>query len=489
MKKILYLVIFLPTFIFAQEAEEANMLFNWDDTDIPGSFAYDNAYNEIWGFVANNREFAVIGSTLGTHFVDVTDPANSVELTNAYVQGATSSPIVIHRDYHDYQCYLYAVADEGNNSTLQIIDISDMPYSNSVVYDSPAAIRTSHNIFIDSTNAILYACHVTFTSNNSTQYYRLAAFSLADPVNPTLIQGYSVIDGVSIPVIHDIHVRDNIAFLNGSYDGLLVVDFTDPTNPDLLTNLDTYPQQGYNHSGWLSDDGNYYFMADETHNLDIKVYDVSDLTDIQLVTTFDAESTEMGSIAHNLLVRGNYLYASYYYDGLQVYDISDPTMPRRVAYFDTYPGTNILSYEGAWGVYPFLPSGNILISDMQTGLYVFEKIDETITGQMDLLGTPTNCSVATTSVIDFEEGLVFASVYPQPFGSEFMLEMELEEQQEARITMTDISGKEVLDMGTRVLSAGIQTHRFNVPSAFANGLYMLRITGEKTHFVRKIVKQ
>lgn len=486
MKRILYIFLFLPTIFFAQEAEEANLLFNWDDPSIVGSAAYDNAYNEIWGFVANNREIAVIGSTAGTHFFDVTDPANSVELVDAFVPGGDTGPVIIHRDYHDYQCYLYAVADEGSTSTLQIIDISDMPYSNTVVYDSGVVLEEAHNIFIDTAQGILYACSAKSPLYG---YARLATYSLADPVNPVLIEDYAVIDGIFIPVIHDIYIRDNIAFMNGSYDGLLIADFSDPSAPDIITNLDTYPQQGYNHSGWLSEDGNYYFMADETHNLDIKVYDVSDLTDIQLITTFDAESTEDGSIAHNLLVRGNYLYTSYYYDGLQVFDISNPLLPRRVAYYDTYPGTNIFSYEGAWGVYPFLPSGNILISDMQTGLYVFEAVDESITGNMDPLGTFTNCAPMTTSTLNFEEGLVFASVYPQPFDREFILEMELDETQEADISITDISGKMIFNFGNQMLNEGFQSHRFTIPGNLASGMYFLRITGEKTHFVRKVIKQ
>jgi hypothetical protein len=39
-----------------------------------------------------------------------------------------------------------------------------------------------------------------------------------------------------------------------------------------------------------------------------------------------------------------------------------------VAFFDTYPPANLANYNGAWGVYPFLPSGTILISDIEGGL-------------------------------------------------------------------------------------------------------------------------
>ena len=64
------------------------------------------------------------------------------------------------------------------------------------------------------------------------------------------------------------------------------------------------------------------------------------------------------------------MYVSSYHDGLQVYDISDQENPTKVASFSTYLMDDHDSYRGAWGVYPFLPSGNILFSDMQYGLYV-----------------------------------------------------------------------------------------------------------------------
>ena len=98
------------------------------------SWTYDNTYNECWGLLVNNREFAVIGSTAGTHFFDITDPQNSLQV--AFVAGAYTGGGVIHRDYHDFSGYLYIVCDEGSSSTLQIVDITNLPNSVNTVYDS-----------------------------------------------------------------------------------------------------------------------------------------------------------------------------------------------------------------------------------------------------------------------------------------------------------------------------------------------------------------
>ncbi|MDF1697182.1 MAG: T9SS type A sorting domain-containing protein, partial [Saprospiraceae bacterium] len=115
------------------------------------------------------------------------------------------------------------------------------------------------------------------------------------------------------------------------------------------------------------------YMADENYESDIKILDLSELPDIMIPNTFNAEAVE-SSITHNQIIHGNKLYVSYYVDGLQVFDISDPVNPVREMYYDTSteaPGPG--RYRGAWGVYPFLSSGNILVSDMQNGLFVIDS--------------------------------------------------------------------------------------------------------------------
>ena len=166
--------------ISAFSQTNANLLFQWDDPSLIGSSMYDNTYNECWGFKINDHEIAVIGSTAGTHFFDVTDPQNSTEV--AFVAGAYTGAGVIHRDYHDYNGYLYAVCDEGNSSTLQIIDISNLPNSVTTVYDSDSLFQKAHNIFIDTNTAKLYACAVKHV--NPTSYTAMDIYSLSNPTLP-----------------------------------------------------------------------------------------------------------------------------------------------------------------------------------------------------------------------------------------------------------------------------------------------------------------
>ena len=156
---------------------DSQLLFHWNDSTIVGSQAYNNAYNEIWGININNSEIAIIGSTSGTHFFDVTNPQNSTEV--AFLSAGYTGTGVIHRDYHDFNGFLYIVCDEGSSSTLQIVDISNLPNSINTVYDSNSLFTKAHNIFIDTASAKMYAC----ASNNAMDVY-----SLHVPSSPALIE-------------------------------------------------------------------------------------------------------------------------------------------------------------------------------------------------------------------------------------------------------------------------------------------------------------
>lgn len=358
--------------IFAQaQVQQMDLLSTWSDSTLPGSDQYNNTYNEVWGFAINDHEYAVIGSTMGTHIFDVTDPVNIV--LREFIPGASQGGHIIHRDYHDYNGYLYAVSDEsggGTKSTLQIIDISGLPDNISVAYDDDDLIERSHNIFIDTLAAKMYALSA---KGGDSAFKAMKIYSLADPLNPVKIGQYGVIGGESFGHVHDAYVENDTAFMNCGNDGLFIVDFAgdDPILIDRFKNSD-YPEAGYNHSGWLTEDKEYYYFADETWGTAMKVMKVNDFQGMEIAGTFDAGNDNQYSIAHNQLVHNGFLYVSYYYDGLQVYDIADPANPVRKYEYATSTIEHRNNYEGSWGVYPFLPSGNIIVSDMQEGLFMLK---------------------------------------------------------------------------------------------------------------------
>jgi len=452
----LYLFLLLTLFITTNSLKSQNgleLLFQWSDESISDENWVGNTYNEIWGVAQNDHEFAIIGSTQGTHIFDITNPEDG--FLAAYIEGADDSPSIVHRDFHDYNGYLYAVADEGE-STLQIIDISQLPSNYNVVYDSDEYIKRAHNIFIDSQHAIMYVCGGRVLN----EWNKLALFSLEEPQNPIFLGTYD-----DVGYVHDIYVKDNIGYLNAGDNGLYIVDFSNFVNtngieePQITGSLTQYPDKGYNHSGWLDNTGNTYIFADENHGYEMKICDVSNPSEITVNTTF-LSNIDSESMAHNLIIKDNYVYVSHYHDGLWIWDISDPSNPVEVGNFDTYLPDDHDSYRGAWGVYPLLPSGNILISDMQSGLFV--------------LSPPQN----QNSNLHETENII--SIFPNPFIDEINMSF-LTPNKNIKINIYDLNGKLILNQNTIESN---NTFSFNL----VPGIYFAHIQIEDQIHIRKLIK-
>lgn len=439
---------------FGQDSLNVRALFNWQDPSLPASSTWSNTYNEIWGHEVNGREFAIIGSTNGTHIFDVTDPVNSYEA--AFIEGAATGTQVIHRHFDTFGDYLYMVCDEGP-STLQIADLSFLPDSAPLVYDSNELFSRAHNCFVDKTTAHLY---VVGNSNWA------AIYSLEDPTVPTLVVNcrYDIPWWDSIGYLHDIYVRNDTAYCNAETRGLFVVDFTDKQNPVMLGSMPVYPQQGYNHSGWLMDDAPYYAMADETHGMAVKLVDVSDLQNLQVASLMTSDIDQY-SIPHNVAFRDNLLYVSYYFDGMYVFDCSDPANPTLAGFYDTSTETHANNdYRGCWGVYTQLPSGRILASDMQTGLWVFDT--------SELLSTSTS--------EDLTGNQNRLTVFPNPSSDAVHVNLEFAGMP---YNIADLSGK-ILYRGT-IEENGLVASL----AAMGQGVYVLTVNSDngtlRTTVVRK----
>lgn len=450
MKYILVVGILLSFFRVSAQ-DELEVLGNWTDT-LVDSYSTWIHYNEVWGVAINDHEYAIVGSILGTHIVDITDPTKPEQAF--FVEGNFSDKGVVHRDYHDHKGYLYAVCDEGN-SNLQIIDMNFLPDSIAVVYDSDLLIQTSHNIFIDSTSELLYHC-------GGQNQGAVTIFDIRTPQEPVLIDSYKHFDGTLLSYAHDAFVRNDTAYLNCE-SAMVVVDFSDLDNPNTITVLDEseYPFNGYNHSGWLTDDGKTYVMADETNFKDIKVFDVGSLPDIDLHTTLNP-GNEGVHMPHNPIIKGKYLYVSYYTNGIQIWDIEDPTNPIKTHYFipENDPNT--------WGVYPFLPSGNIITSDFQNGLYIFSGIDGDV-------GVGVENEV---EVLDIE-------VFPNP-AADFITVNTTELQGETSFELYDIKGI-VVQTGT--IDSRANTKRIELSNELITGVYVLKVSSDKKQFQAQFVKK
>ncbi len=365
---IVIILFFFPFLCFAQSSDRMDLIGTWNSNSI--SCISNICYNEVWGYVDGvGKEYAILGSPEQLSFIDVSNPTNPV-LKQEFIGTGRS----IWRDMKSYQNFIYSVHDNNNTSDdegLWIFDMSALPNGNVIDLGFfETDFGRAHNIFIDEPNARLYI------AGSNTQGAGLIVYSLANPANPSLIANVSLATGMG-GYVHDLFVRDNIAYCNsgsGSDGGMFAINMTIPTMPQYLADVET---GGYNHSSWMTDDNNYVVYATETSNVPLYLVDVTDVNNGNIINVSTMKEPLLApehtnNIAHNPLIKGDYCYVSYYEDGIQVWDISDPENPFLEAYYDMIANTNYNGTTGVWGVYPFLPSGHILASDVNTGLYILK---------------------------------------------------------------------------------------------------------------------
>lgn len=449
---------------WAQTAQNVKLLCNWHDTS--GIRPHNSQYfNDVWGFVQNGKEYAVIGSTEGMHIIDV---INCHEV--AFYAGNSAGSHVIGRDCIVYRNYLYVVCDQGEESRLQIFDLTTLPDSLHLVYTTTSTeITRAHEIYVDSAKAKLYVCMHNYMDESSgipvSMVKPLSVFSLVNPEHPTLLTHFEYSD-----LIHNVFVRNDTAYLSASLSGYVIADFSANSSYQILGVLPDYDYKGYNHSSSINSNG-IGVMADETYGMPLKVINTKEANNIEVIATFSPRPGDSTCIPHNpYIFNEDYVLISHYLDGLQIYNISKPDSPYRTGYYDTYPGPDFKGFSGAWGCYPYLPSRRILVSDMQTGLYVLNA------------DSALNISVKDT-VINKSQ---FA-IYPNPMVEK--LTIAIPEKGEVQLVVSDVQGRIIFKQQMALGSASNQIVELQLPHNCPTGMYMVRIRAGKNVYVGKFIKE
>jgi choice-of-anchor B domain-containing protein len=353
--------------------------------------------SEVWGYVDadDNREYAVFGHRNGTAVYDVTAPGAPVLVGN--VPGNPS----LWREVKVYQlmdtalgrhrAYAY-VTTEAPGGGLQIIDLTNAPASISLA-STLAEFSTSHTLYISN---IDYATNKALPGQEAFLYIAGAnlaggafrIYSLADPTQPALVTAPPPGAGY----MHDstsMLITDNrtTQCANAHNPCEVLVDFNE-TSVDLWDvtekaapvrlSTTTYPTATYVHSGWPTEGNRFIVVHDELDelrrslNTHIYTLDIGDLRTPNLVTSYTGAATATDHNGYNI---GNRYYVSHYKRGLVIFDSTNPQSLTEIGSFDTYlsPSANSAGTDGAWGVYPFLPSGALLVSDIENGLFVLRK--------------------------------------------------------------------------------------------------------------------
>jgi choice-of-anchor B domain-containing protein len=321
--------------------------------DLLGYLPTNSKINDIWGYTDTlGNEYALVGSEVSLYIIDVSAPQSPVLLFEIF--GDTS----VWRDIKTFDGFAYVTNEEGGG--LLIVDLRSLPNSApslSINQIDTFDYQTAHNIFIDE-NGVGYL----LGSNISNQGAFIIDLNTPNRYAPNFLGLYDD------QYVHDAYVRDDTLYTaeisNGTFS---VVDVGDKEAPIVIARQST--SRFFTHNCWLSDDGNYLATTDEKPGAYVDMYDISDLNNIRLTDQFQ-NSPGDSVIPHNTFFLGDYLYTSYYRNGLSLVDATLKDNLVEVGSFDTSPFSSDDGFEGNWGVYPFLPSGNILISDREEGLFI-----------------------------------------------------------------------------------------------------------------------
>lgn len=334
--------------------------------------------NDIWGWTdsATGKEYALVGLNNGTAFVDVTDTENLLYLGK--LPTATNSSI--WRDVKIYNDHAFIVA-EASGHGMQVFDLKRLrdvanPPANFTADTRYTAIGNAHNIVINEQMGYAYPV------GSNTFGGGIHFVNIQDPMNPVAAGGYTgngythdaqvvTYDGP------DVDYLGQEIFVGANENIIAVVDITDKENPSEIATLD-YPNLGYTHQGWFTEDHRFFILGDETDERDFGfnsrtlVFDMQDLDRPTLHTTYLGPTT---AIDHNGYVKGDEFFLANYTAGVRVIDIANIENQNmtETGFFDTFPSSNTTSFDGVWSVYPYFESGNILVNDSNTGLYIIKK--------------------------------------------------------------------------------------------------------------------
>ncbi len=352
MKRVLYLIALCclagPFLLSAQR-----------NIELVSQLSYDALLNDVWGYQAEDgTEYALVGLRDGVSIVSLEDPANPKE--SAFVPG----PYSAWRDLKAFNGFAYVTTDQGGTKEgLLVIDLRNLPDSVSYHNWKPniqgRTLEKCHNLYIDERGVVYLAgCNV---NNGGVVMADIATV----PGQPQLI-GPATTD-----YAHDVYVQDGILFASEIYSGELgIYDVSDVSAPAILS-LATTPFR-FTHNAWASTDGKIVFTTDERANAPVAAFDISNPGNARLLDQFrPLASVGQGVIPHNVHVKDQWLAISYYTDGVVIVDAARPENLIEVGNFDTSPNFQS-GFHGAWGAYPFLPSGLLLVADIETGLFVLQ---------------------------------------------------------------------------------------------------------------------
>ncbi len=445
----------------------------------------EGSLNDVWGWTdpQSGKEYALVGLSSGTGFVDVSNPEAPLILGTMPTQTTPS----LWRDIKVFGNHAVVVS-EATDHGMQIFDLTQLrsvevtptTFSPTSVY---TGVGSAHNVFVNEASGYAYAVGSRGGTQNCGPGLHIV--DIRTPDAPTYAgcfahagtgragNGYSHDVQCVIYEGPDADYAGREICFGSNENAVSIADVTDKSAPVAISSA-TYPiaQNSYIHQGWLTEDHRYFLQDDELDERNglvlattTRIWDVSDLDAPFLLTTYEGPTN---TIDHNLYVRGSWAYLANYRGGLRVIDLSDILNIREIAFFDTYPVNDGLGFDGAWSNYPFFESGSVLISSIGEGLFVVRP--------------PLN-ETSSEEGVELEERIA-VEVFPNPTVDFAVVTVRAQEPDDVTIRVFDVLGRAVAEVGPVRLARGFTRNVTVDLSGLPSGRYILRANSASASVVQ-----
>ncbi|MBZ0327010.1 MAG: choice-of-anchor B family protein [Altibacter sp.] len=336
---------------------------------------------DSWGWTdtdGDGDEYAIVGMDNGTAFVRITD--NGVTSPVYLGRLPTYTGTSLWRDVKVFQNYAYIVSDSNGNHGVQIFDLTRLRTLTGVsptVFNKNgdgryAGVGSCHNIIINEDTGFAYLSGCPGTNSGAPRILNLNVSKTNPTVAGNISSSYGYCHDAQV-VVYDGPDPDyqGRELLIGSFSGSDFVKVLDVTNKSSISQISTiaYSNKYYTHQGWFTEDKRFFIVGDEVDeenvgfNTRTLVFDMQDLDNPTLVYTHYGATP---AIDHNGYVRGNRFYLANYAAGMRVMKVDglydgSPSLTE-VSSFDTFVPHNTASFNGTWNVYPYLESGNLIVT-------------------------------------------------------------------------------------------------------------------------------
>ncbi len=333
--------------------------------------------NDSWGWTdsSSGKEYALVGTTSGTAFVDISDPTQPI-VVGRLPTATSNSP---WRDIKVFENYAFIVSEAPGHG-MQVFDLTRLrnvanPPQNFTSDARYTEFGTAHNIVINETSG--YAYIVGSDTYNGGPHF----VNIQNPTSPMAAGGFANSYSHDAQVVSyngpDLDYAGREIFIGSHENEVVILDVTDKSNPVHISGIG-YNNIGYTHQGWFTEGLKYFIVGDEVDELNFGnntrtlVFDFTDLDNPAFHIEYFGPTK---AIDHNGYVNGNLFFQSSYTAGVRIIDVSglDGGIMTEVGFFDSYPPDSSTSFHGAWNVYPFFESGNLIISDIEGGLFIIRK--------------------------------------------------------------------------------------------------------------------